>query len=330
MTENAPDVSVVVAAFNCAGFVNRAIGSALAQEGVSIEVLVVDDASTDDTAAAVAAVAAGDPRLKLIALEKNGGPAVARNAGFAAARGEWVAVLDADDAFEPDRLRRLVSLGRDAAADMLADNFRNFDTRTGKSGSKALFEKPESELLDRYAFLRGARPYTGEGDFGLLKPVFRRAFVADRSLQYPAQSRHGEDFLFYLEIVLQGGRFLLLRGESGYLYTTRDSGLSRTVIDYGDQLRQLALLAQRPDLAGDSELLALLQARADALTRLAAEQELQLHIRSKDAAELLRFALRNSWNRTLAARWAGKAIARKGRLLAQRVLPTNRRDARWS
>ncbi len=80
-----PDVSFIVAAYNAQETLQGAIASALAQVGVSVEVIVIDDCSTDGTRALVANYP--DPRVRLVAQERNGGPAAARNAGFAAAAG---------------------------------------------------------------------------------------------------------------------------------------------------------------------------------------------------------------------------------------------------
>lgn len=92
-------ISVVVPAHNCERFLPDALGSIAAQTRVPAEVIVVDDASTDSTAS----IAAGSGAT-VIHLPTNGGPAVARNAGIAAARGDVVAFLDGDDVWMPRHL----------------------------------------------------------------------------------------------------------------------------------------------------------------------------------------------------------------------------------
>ncbi len=99
-----PDISVVLATHNRRHSLPRAIASVLAQGDVSFELIVVDDASADGTAAYLATLT--DPRLRVIVAEHNLGPSGARNLGLDAARGELVAFLDSDDAYRPGRLSR--------------------------------------------------------------------------------------------------------------------------------------------------------------------------------------------------------------------------------
>lgn len=113
-SEAPPLVSVVIPAFNRAGTIARAIASVQAQDYPTLEILVVDDASTDDTAARVAAI--GDPRLRLIRQESNGGVARARNRGMLEARGALIAFLDSDDEWLPGKLEAQVARLRDAPA----------------------------------------------------------------------------------------------------------------------------------------------------------------------------------------------------------------------
>jgi len=97
----APKVSVVIPAYDVAEFLGNAISSVLAQEYSDLEIIVVDDGSSDGTANAV-------PRLPFVQYvrRERGGPAAARNTGLRLAQGEYIAFLDADDMWEPLSLRR--------------------------------------------------------------------------------------------------------------------------------------------------------------------------------------------------------------------------------
>ena len=97
-------VSAIIPTHDRAGLILRAVASALGQTHAAMEVIVVDDGSGDDTPAVLAAVA--DPRLRVIRRERNGGVSAARNVGIAAARGAYVALLDSDDEWLPEKTAR--------------------------------------------------------------------------------------------------------------------------------------------------------------------------------------------------------------------------------
>ncbi len=102
-----PVVSVLMTTFNGAGFIGASIASVLAQSFAEFELIVVDDGSTDATAQVLAGV--GDARLRVLRQAANGGVVAARNAGFLAARGRYVAALDHDDLSHPERFSRQVA-----------------------------------------------------------------------------------------------------------------------------------------------------------------------------------------------------------------------------
>lgn len=105
---NDPKVSVIMPAYNAARFVETAIRSVMAQTLTQWELLVLDDGSQDDTCAIVSCLAAEDPRIHLIPNEKNMGVAETRNRGFELCRGEYVALLDSDDLWLPEKLQQQV------------------------------------------------------------------------------------------------------------------------------------------------------------------------------------------------------------------------------
>jgi len=111
-----PLVSVVLPTFNRAATIERAVRSVLAQTFDDLELIVVDDGSTDDTAERIAAFE--DVRLRYVKLEKNGGAAAARNVGIGEARGKWVAFQDSDDEWLSEKLemqmKRLAETGYSA------------------------------------------------------------------------------------------------------------------------------------------------------------------------------------------------------------------------
>ncbi len=102
-----PLVSVVIPTWNRAALAERAARSVLAQSWRDLELVIVDDGSTDGTAERLAAIA--DPRLRVVR-QKNGGVARARNRGLAEVRGDWIAFLDSDDLWLPEKLARQMAV----------------------------------------------------------------------------------------------------------------------------------------------------------------------------------------------------------------------------
>ncbi len=97
-------ISIVIPVFNRRDLVNRAVGSAVAQQDVECEILLVDDGSTDGSSEGVRQEF-GDA-VRILALSENGGVSAARNYGIDEARGEWIALLDSDDEWKPRKLAR--------------------------------------------------------------------------------------------------------------------------------------------------------------------------------------------------------------------------------
>ncbi|MCG5478975.1 MAG: glycosyltransferase [Ensifer alkalisoli] len=224
MNEASPDVSFVVAAFNAADTIRRAVDSALAQEGISTEVIVVDDCSSDTTAAVVAAMQ--HPRLRLIALERNRGPGGARNAGLAAARGRWIAILDADDTVEPLRLRRMVDRAEATEAQIVVDNL---DVVSLDGGSVRMFPEAalaELEELTLPAFIESNVIFRSEHNFGYMKPVFQRRFLEAHGLRFDEALRIGEDYVLLASALACGGR-CAVEPSAGYAYHIREGSISR-------------------------------------------------------------------------------------------------------
>jgi glycosyltransferase involved in cell wall biosynthesis len=111
-----PLVSVIIPAFNAASDVRQTLDSVLAQTYQEIEVIVVDDGSVDDTSAVVENFARRDPRLKLLR-QANAGVGAARNVAICAARGTYIAPLDADDSWFPEKLEKQVACMEQSGTD---------------------------------------------------------------------------------------------------------------------------------------------------------------------------------------------------------------------
>lgn len=105
-TAEGPTVSVIIPAYDAGFTIAQAVRSALRQTRPPHEVIVVDDASHDDTVAVVSAIAAEEPTVRLLRMERNSGVSAARSRAIAVATGDWIALLDADDVWLETKLER--------------------------------------------------------------------------------------------------------------------------------------------------------------------------------------------------------------------------------
>ncbi len=110
-------VSVIIPAYNASRFIRETLHSALSQTYKEIEIVVVDDGSTDDTAEIVTRFSEADGRVRLLS-QQNQGASAARNHGISASTGEFIAFLDADDLWHPTKLEKQVKLLQESPADV--------------------------------------------------------------------------------------------------------------------------------------------------------------------------------------------------------------------
>jgi len=230
-------VSVVIPAYNAAEFIGRSIASLRQQTLTDMEILVVDDASTDATVATVKALMATNSDIRLLEQPQNGGVAVARNTGIAQAQGRYIAFLDADDVFLPQRLEVLVQQAEAHQLDVVGDNQVMHDVHLGRGVGVVDFNPTDHlQLLTARAFLEGSHnvPTWREilsgsraAYFPIIKPIIRRDFLTRHALRYDPACSIGEDFDLHIRCLLEGAKFGLVP-QALYVYTLPYSVYSST------------------------------------------------------------------------------------------------------
>ena len=220
-------VDVIIACWNRADTIGAAIRSALEQPECQ-RVIVVDDGSTDGSAALAEALCGDDGRLLVLRQGRNQGPSAARNRALDAATAEWVAVLDADDFLLPGRFQAILAHADEA--DFLADDLLQVPASNPQPArARPLLGVTAAWLpdVDLARFVVGNLPQAGQQrrEMGFLKPLMRRSFIEAHSLRYAEGLRLGEDFIFYARALSAGARFRLLPA-AGYVAVMREDSLS--------------------------------------------------------------------------------------------------------
>ncbi|MDO5503220.1 MAG: glycosyltransferase family 2 protein [Actinomycetia bacterium] len=226
-----PDISFVIPAYNAEQTIEAAISSALAQVDVSVEVVVVDDASHDQTAAIASSF--GAP-VRVLRNEVNLGEGRSRQRAIEAARGRWLAVLDADDKVAPKRSRRLIACAESLGLPIAVDNVRmhRYDAaeQDGRhTHSWLMFSKRRlagTASLNLEQFVRGSRPLRSWSEaLGYLKPILRRDFVETHALRYDSDLKIGADF-YFLARALHFAGAAAVEPHGGYHYTIYPDSVS--------------------------------------------------------------------------------------------------------
>jgi glycosyltransferase involved in cell wall biosynthesis len=265
-------------AWNAAPFIGRAVQSVLVQSRRDIELLIVDDSSTDATFEICTQIAYRDPRVRIFRQAARRGVSAARNRALEEARGRWLALLDADDWYHPERLERLLAWAEALGADMIADNL--FFVRDGRS-------KPYQKLrrctrgpprrITLLEFLRNDRPRMRAAGFGLLQPMLRQSFIAARGLRYDEGLPFGEDFVFAVAALAKGARFFFVP-QPFYFYRRHPASVTHNFD-----------AAEGAERAGRAAAVILTPAHPDCVAMLARRERLiRRHRRYREIATALR------------------------------------------
>jgi len=247
-------VDVLIAAWNRADTIGRAVSSALAQPDVQ-NVIVVDDGSTDDTAARAADAGAGTGRVTLLQLQSNSGPSAARNCGIAFSKSPWIAILDGDDYLLPGRIEKMLSVadGWDLIADDILVEHRlpGSDAQLRPMMFESQFEPFQLSFAEFVLGNSGRRGHSRK-ELGYFKPLIRRSFLDRFALRYDESMRLGEDYALYANALALGARCLVMPA-SGYVSVVRPDSLSaqhsrrdlERLRDTDLRLRELSTLSPR-------------------------------------------------------------------------------------
>ncbi len=219
--ERPPTVSVVIAAYNAVDYIEEAVASVLGQTFRDIEVVAVDDGSTDGTPAKLAELAAGDCRLKVIARRENRGLIESLNEGVAASRAALIARMDADDVCLPDRLTRQVAyLTEHSDVVLLGGQVQDIDPHgvpLHEDDVSTDHEAIDAELMQG----RG-------GSVRHPAAVIRRESF-DQVGGYSGDYPHAEDLALFLRLA-EIGRVANLDGGPVLLYRQHPASINRTKV----------------------------------------------------------------------------------------------------
>jgi glycosyltransferase involved in cell wall biosynthesis len=246
------DVSVIIACRNAASTLSEAVESVLRQTLPVREILIGDDASSDDTAKLADSLGSSTVPVRWLRSETNIGPASMRNRLVQAAQGAWVAILDGDDAWKQTRIESLMKISHDV--DVVSDDLAFWMDGILEKGSVCQTHKFRPVGVCTIGIEEMIR-----FDLGLLQPLVRKEFLQVHSLAYTEGMFHAEDLDLHVRVLLKGGRWRHLP-EKLYLYRKHAQSLSRNWPEgLASSLHALERLQKETGIRESSDLVRMLE-----------------------------------------------------------------------
>jgi glycosyltransferase involved in cell wall biosynthesis len=201
---NFPPISVIVPVFNAAEFLECSLDSALTQSLRDIEIICVDDGSTDDSSTILAAKAASDGRVNVIHLDCNQGAGAARNVGLDNCRGQFIVMLDADDSLPPYSLEARYQAAVERGSDLVLGEYDRWIGPDCISDHGEGYRPPSVNCSFRESKYLQAIP---GGHWCIL---YARDLLDRNRIRYDEDLSFGEDQIFQLKAMLAAERITLI------------------------------------------------------------------------------------------------------------------------
>ncbi|WP_024953240.1 glycosyltransferase family 2 protein [Cobetia crustatorum] len=302
------EVSFIMASFNCANYIERAISSALEQCNCKVELIIVDDASTDNTRDILDSLT--DDRIKVIKLERNQGASHARNIAIASATHEWISILDSDDWCDQKRVSSLLKFAYINNVDIVADNQRLVDYRSGESlgvRSKRAEQFWQNNILTLEDVIKNS-------SIGIVQPIFKRSLLKDLDKHYDESLTYGEDYEFLVRLI-ESARRLGLVNQPYYNVTIRsDSLVASRVKMFQGMLEVFELLSKKQYIAESKKLSHYVNNNIQAAESTVAYGHVVESFRSKNFVNFLKYASRGSFLKQIPYRFYTLILKSSGHL----------------
>lgn len=229
--ESVPIISVIVPVYNAAQFLQPCVDSILSQTYQQLEVILIDDGSSDESSILCDNYSALDPRVICIH-QKNGGAAAARNRGLEIATGEYIAFVDSDDWIDPDMYATMLSAAQENNCDLVICDC----VKESLEGIQIYTHDLPGGFYDRNAmrnqyFPQLLMPDTMEYPVTISNwlLLIRREVIEKNHLRFPAGMRFSEDLLFGSEVGYYADSMTYLKGYTPYHYRQNPNSVTHSV-----------------------------------------------------------------------------------------------------
>ena len=223
-------VSVIVPVYNVEDYLHKCIDSIRNQTFNDLEIILVNDGSTDTSPQICDAYAKKDARIKVIH-QQNAGVSVARNKGFSTATGNYVTFLDSDDWLEPTMYENMCAITHlEQSSEIIMCDFVNIKSNSKEKIStnirKGFYSK--QQIIDEiYPTLLVTEEFGRIPIISVWSCLFKRALLVAANTRFDATLRYSEDYLFMADVITNANSFYYLKGNYAYNYRQYEESRSK-------------------------------------------------------------------------------------------------------
>lgn len=236
-------VSIIVPVYNSEPFLTACIDSLLAQTLSACEFIFINDGSSDGSGTLLDRLQHSDPRIKVIH-QSNQGVSMARNAGLAVAKGEYIGFVDSDDTAAPDLFEKLYQAATAHHCDVVVSNFIS---EMGEHRVETRYPFPAGIALEREYVAAAVLPYFLKSDDlnTVCTKLYRTEIIEADAIRFPKRVALGEDGVFNMEVFCRA-RSMVYLDYAGYLYKERAGSATRSIGDKDYFRRAIEVFESEP------------------------------------------------------------------------------------
>lgn len=224
-----PLVSVIVPAYNAAGFISRCVESITSQSYPELEILLLNDGSTDDTLAVCRKLAAADSRIRVVD-KPNTGAADTRSCGLALAHGEYIQFADSDDHLLPGCTANLVAAMQRSHADLVLAPYRMMVPRKDGGYDTREYSLLPAGVYNKVDYLWQLTGNAAAFYYGVLwNKLYRRDILTRHDIRFTSEMRWAEDLVFNMQYIQYAEVFASIP-QPGYYYVQNPQSICHTQI----------------------------------------------------------------------------------------------------
>jgi glycosyltransferase involved in cell wall biosynthesis len=238
----APKVSVIIPVYNTEQYLRRCLDSVVGQTLRDIEIICVNDASSDDCSDILREYAGKDARIKVIEFEKNKGVSAARNAGLDAAHGEYIGFVDSDDYVNLDFYEKLYSVAKKTNADIVKGDIKEIDEITSDDVTTELY-KLNDKICQNKTFFYCA----------FSTAIYSTNFIKDNKICFPENIGHFEDPVYTIHCTILCNKLIIIN-DTYYFYVRREGSETKrqytqeTILSYTAAIKIIVNLLNKYDI----------------------------------------------------------------------------------